>query len=439
MTKYLAYRQGVDRRYEAEAKQIFRFVRDELGLDPNETDFVFTDQNEINVFAGMLFPVALPHWSRGRDILLNKGNRGIRIYEIVFNTNPALALVSNTALPGEVKMIFAHVYGHTHIFKHGAYESKDTDVVLRLRYALERYYEYEKQYGTDRLDALIDFVHALRFTFSAETFGREIGVRAENTSRPKPILPQSLARFYPAGEDQPTKTEVHDDILGYILRKAERLEDWEKDIIRAESDFVRHIYRRAKTKFVHEGFATWTHVKTLLGLFKEDDFFQSLFLDASIHPDVFNPYWLGFKIFHLLEQDGLDVVRLATVTSDEELFYAYLDENMWAKILLSEFGGRNRQDVLEALGSFETLKARLLGYSFATIPRVFVDEYDTTDSDNPHWHILQTRPRKYTGPLTYPLKLTSDTPLDMNYAVETIRAIAEVWRGPVYVRYRRES
>lgn len=68
---YLRYKEKLEKKY-YKIDEILAFVKNELGLDPKQTDFIEATEEEILVLSGYLFPVALPHWTRGRDILLSK-------------------------------------------------------------------------------------------------------------------------------------------------------------------------------------------------------------------------------------------------------------------------------------------------------------------------------------------------------------------------------
>lgn len=437
MNKFLAYRKIPNELYRKDATEILRFTKEELGLDPNEVDFIFVPQNDIHVLAGYLFPVALPHWSRGRDIILTKRDTRTTIYEIVFNTDPAMAFVAETAKPGEVQLIFAHVYGHSHIFKNNIYESKDTDLLGKVRYAMERYHAYEAEYGPDRLDALIDFVHALRFTFSSQELSGEIGQREE--SQPPILLNKNLLRFVAPkqGASEPNHQPKQDNIIQYILDKSQLLEDWERDIIRIELDFVRHLYRKAKLRYVHEGFATWTHRKAYMKLLNSEEFFGATMLDIGIYPSLANPYWFGSVILEALELDGVNIPELVKQISDEELFYSYFTEDVWQRILRNPGLAMNSDERLASMDKYAEVRGKLMESIFTPKPQIYVDSYaDYVPSDGAKGiQIIKASPERYSGPKMYPLKLTSDITLDETYARATIRVIAEVWRGDVYIRY----
>lgn len=438
--KLLAYRQGPTKHLEREAQDILSFVQNELGLTPASTDFVFVPQQRIHTLTGYLFPVALPHWSRGRDIILTR-NSPYTIYEIVFNSDPALAYVAHTATPGEVKMIFAHVYGHTHIFATNVYESKDTNLLARIRHAVDRYYEYEAMYGADRLDALIDFVHGLKYLFSVED-ARNTLLHPQSdeqvTPKIKPAHMRFVARDMP--DTQPDHDDINDDILGYVLKNAHALEDWEKDIILTEASFLRHIYGKAHLKYVHEGFATWVHRKAMVHFFSGDDFFQSAFLDNSIMPSISNPYWFGWAILDALEREGLNIPELVKRISDEELFYAYFTRDVWHSILRRTFGQDGWDEMQRALGSYNEMRQALVSRSFALRPRIRVSQYEKLGPDwDRNWHVFMAEPDDWSGPKGTTLILVSDTPLDETYAKETVRLVARVWRGLVRIYWPKAT
>jgi len=433
--KYLRYREKLERKY-YKVDEILSFVKNELGLDPKQTDFIEATEEEILVLSGYLFPIALPHWTRGRDILLSKqsSKKGTKIYEIVFNTTPALAYIVNTAKPGEVNFIIAHVFGHSHIYKNNIFEPKDETIYLRMRYALDRYFDYLKEYGQNRLDELIEFVHALRFIFSFKKLENNIKTPKENELSHVKVNPKYL-KYTKIKQATNKVEEIEDDILDFIYKNSPILSDWERDIINVEKDFIEHIYKQARLKYVHEGFATWTHMKTYLHLFEGEDFFDSLFLDINIYPSIDNPYWFGSQILFALEKDGFDIPKLVSEISDDELFYAYFTKDVWERIV-RDISFISPEEKKEIIDNYEKIKEKMLSRFYYPSPRIYVDKYNPYNLDNDVWDVFSKtfaeKERK-----TFPLTLTSDLPLDRGYANQTVEAIAKVWKNDVFVRCRK--
>jgi len=436
MNRFTKYREGFDNIYQKDAQEIYRFVVDELGLNPKDTDFIKADQDRILMLVAYLFPLALPHWSRGRDyILAKKESKHSKIYEIVFNTTPALAYVLNTAKKGEVKFIIAHVYGHTHIYGNSIYENSDSDLLQKLRHALDLYYEKESMYGMQYIDKFIEFVHALRYIFSSKKFVKNYGINFKNKDK-KILLSKSVLKnvYKNALEEQEIVEEKEDDLFEYIINNAP-LSDWERYLASIEKEFSEHIYERARLKYVHEGFATWTHRKTFLKFFNNEDFFESLFLDIGIYPDIKNPYWFGSKILEALEEEGYNIPELVKTISDGELFYAYFSKEVWKKIIYEFKNEMSRDELDDLYEKYEDVRNMFVqGYAYQELPRIYVDNYIPAHLSSEKWVLVaKALPTKENK--NFELKLTSDTPLDEAYAKGTVEHIANVWKGTVILRY----
>jgi stage V sporulation protein R len=436
MDNFTKYRQSFDNNYQKDARDIYDFVVNDLGLKPKDTDFIKADQSRILMLVAYLFPLALPHWSRGRDyIIAKKESKNSKIYEIVFNTTPSLAYILDTAKHGEIKFIIAHVYGHTHIYGNSIYENSDSDILQKLRYALDLYHEKESIYGMEHIDKFIEFVHSLRYIFSSKKFVKNYGFNFKKEEK-DPILSKSILKnVYKNNLDNRQNIEdKDDDLFNYIINNSP-LEDWEKYLAYVEKEFSDHVYERAKLKYVHEGFATWTHRKTFLKLFNEKDFFESLFLDIGIYPDIKNPYWFGSKILEALEDEGYNIPELVKTISDGELFYGYFSKDIWKRIVFEFKNEVSKEELNELYEKYEEIKNMFVkGYAYQQLPKIYIDNYPSLYQSKESWivvnKILDDKDNK-----NFELKLTSDTPLDEAYAKGTVEHIANVWKGNVTLRY----
>src|SRR5580704_13576182 len=144
---------------------------DEFGLDCYPQEFELCDHNGMIGFMsynGM--PSHYPHWSFGKSYeklktLYDHGVAGLA-YELVINSNPAIAYLmrDNTLLLQILTM--AHVYGHNDFFKNNfTFKSTRAELTVETFKAhamrVRRYVE-DPSIGYEKLERILDAAHALQ-------------------------------------------------------------------------------------------------------------------------------------------------------------------------------------------------------------------------------------------------------------------------------------
>src|SRR2546425_7570247 len=142
----------------------------EFGLDCYPQEFEVCDHVQMlgyMAYSGM--PSHYPHWSYGKSYeklktLYDYGVSGLP-YEMVINSNPALAyLMRDNSLALQILTV-AHVYGHNDFFKHNC-----TFRLTRAEYTLStfkahadrvRAYVEDPSIGIDKVESILDAAHAL--------------------------------------------------------------------------------------------------------------------------------------------------------------------------------------------------------------------------------------------------------------------------------------
>lgn len=298
-----------------------------LGLDPPPTVFHLAPSEEIYDIACRGLPGRYSHWRFGQDYERQKGgyDRGeSRIYELVLNTRPAHAyLLEGNGLVAQL-LVIAHVLGHTHVFARNRYfEPADKGFLPRVRSAAERIRGYMAEHGREVVEDLIDDAEALSLSRSLDQLGDRFEER-EPAFEQRPydeLFPDDVAERRARVERErdawrsrfPRQPER--DLLGFVLRHARLLEDWQRDVIGIVREETGYFVPQLRTKVLNEGFATWAHNRVVhaLGL-DTDDFLEFNRLNAAVarpHPDHPNPYHLGWIIFREIE-------RIAADPTDEE-------------------------------------------------------------------------------------------------------------------------
>ena len=144
------------RRWQAKIEGVAR--RQELDFFPIVFDVVDWDvMAEVASYHG--FPDHFSHWKFGESYtnMRKMFTYGLsKIYEMVINTNPALAyLFEENNLIGQ-KLVMAHVCAHVDFFKNNAwFKPTDRNMLATSRGASERIEKYRAEYGEKPVDDFI--------------------------------------------------------------------------------------------------------------------------------------------------------------------------------------------------------------------------------------------------------------------------------------------
>src|SRR5512141_2766895 len=142
----------------------------EFGLDCYPQEFELCNHNQMlgyMAYSGM--PSHYPHWSYGKSYeklktLYDYGVSGLP-YEMVINSNPALAYLmrDNTLLLNVLTI--AHVYGHNDFFKNNftfrSTRAEFTIGTFKAHAQRIRRYQEDPSIGLERVEAILDAAHAL--------------------------------------------------------------------------------------------------------------------------------------------------------------------------------------------------------------------------------------------------------------------------------------
>ena len=174
---------------------------DEFGLSCYPQEFELCDHNGMlgyMAYSGM--PSHYPHWSYGKSYeklktLYDHGVSGLP-YEMVINSNPAIAyLMRDNSLLLQILTI-AHVYGHNDFFKNNFTFKSATRAELTIEsfksaaMRVRRYVE-DPSIGVEKVERILDAAHALswqcRRNFAIKKLSPlEQMARAEDTAQGQP-------------------------------------------------------------------------------------------------------------------------------------------------------------------------------------------------------------------------------------------------------------
>ncbi len=354
-----------------------------FGLNLRGQEFEICDQNQMMgymAYTGM--PAHYPHWSFGKRFERQKtlhsyGLTGLP-YEMVINSEPALAyLLRDNTLCQQILTI-AHVYGHNDFFNSNYHFLQiPTEVtVSRFKLRAERIRKYieEPSIGLERVEEILDAAHALSLQISRNLGSprltrEEQEERALERARP-PWDPHSHIRKTDEVEEvdlNQVPLEPEEDLLLFIRDHNPYLEDWERDVLTIVHEQAVYFLPQIETKIMNEGWATYWHhrIMNAVGLP------QDLHMEFLVHhnqvirrdPHGINPYHLGFILWHEIrrkaageegEPGAVDVERVAEtgpepLAGEEELFQVreadrdvsflrrFLDEDLMRALDLYEF------------------------------------------------------------------------------------------------------
>ncbi|MGH7290917.1 MAG: SpoVR family protein, partial [Myxococcota bacterium] len=220
---------------------------EEFGLDTYRQEFELCDHNQMLAFmaySGM--PSHYPHWSYGKSFeklktLYDYGVSGLP-YEMVINSDPALAyLMRGNSLALHILTI-AHVYGHNDFFKNNfTFKSTRAEYTIgsfKSHAQRVRAYAEDPSIGLERVEAVLDAAHALSLQCRrnlavqkrSETDARRVALE---TAAPKVDPFQSVHRAQPYVEPDLRRTPIEPDpdLLLFIRDHNPYLAEWEKDVL----------------------------------------------------------------------------------------------------------------------------------------------------------------------------------------------------------------
>lgn len=330
-------------------KEIEIISREELRQDvfPNQIEII-TSEQMLDAYASGGMPLNYGHWSYGKEFVRNqesyrKGFSGLA-YEIVINTNPAIAyLMEENDLIHQV-LVMAHAcFGHNAFFKHNYLFKHWTqpDVILDyLDFAKKYIAECERKYGPDEVEATIDACHAL------QQYGVDKYKKPKRLSRDQEearqldrenYIQSQLNEIWNTVPKAKTKDGEQDDdedkfpkhpeenLLYFIEKNAPNLPTWKREIVRIIRKISQYFYPQGQTKVSNEGYATFTHYYILNRLYDKGfltDGQMIAFLSSHCNVTMqrgynqrggarINPYALGFAIYR-------DLKRMCLEPTDED-------------------------------------------------------------------------------------------------------------------------
>jgi len=294
----------------------------EFGLDCFPQEFELCDHTGMlgyMAYSGM--PSHYPHWSYGKayeklKTLYDHGVGGLP-YEMVINSNPALAyLMRDNTLLLQILTI-AHVYGHNDFFKNNfTYRTTRPEFTIELfkAHALRiRSYVEDPSIGIEKVERILDAAHALslncRRNLAIRKLSQEEQVqRALETAQPKPDPYKKIhaPQLFKEPNIHKVPLNPEEDLLIFIRDHNPFLSEWEKDLLTIVDEEAKYFIPMIETKIMNEGWASYWHKRILESLGLE----QGLHLEFIVRhnqvvrpiPGQINPYHLGLRLWEDLHR-----------------------------------------------------------------------------------------------------------------------------------------
>lgn len=261
-------------------------LMDEWGLKCCPVEFDIIPPEKMIEIMAYGIPTNVSNWKYGRDwerirTIYEKVSANVP-YEVVIANNPARAyLMNNNLLPIQA-LVISHVYLHVNFFTENKFFKfvKD-DIVEYMSRASEKLNRFERAYGVDEVERIVDAGHSIAMHSSPfepepeDVRRKKLFEQMKKTSRgdirsefgdvnriKKSNEPEVDAELYNQHLWRTLKNkspiEPTEDILRYIIDNSRALEDWQKEvleILRVEGQYVWPLIR---TKYMNEGWACIT-------------------------------------------------------------------------------------------------------------------------------------------------------------------------------------
>jgi stage V sporulation protein R len=326
-------------------------------LYPNQFEIVTAEQM-LDAYASVGLPVHYYHWSFGKEFVKNeqqyaKGRMGLA-YEMVINTNPCVNLLMEENLAYMQVMVMAHAgVGHNAVFANNEYFKEWTNagsIIEYMVFARNYIALCEDRYGAPEVERVLDACHALA-NHGIDKYKRKHQPKLDDEQRLKKLFEKDEARQRELDivmkrtsivendelKEEATPTLDEENLLYFIMKRAPKLEQWKREIIRIVYKINQYFSPQGLTKTLNEGFATFCHYYIMQrleekGIITSDAFIAFLKSHSSVvyqppynsrHWSGLNPYALGYAIFR-------DIKRICENPTDEDKqFMPHLIGRRW--------------------------------------------------------------------------------------------------------------
>lgn len=300
------------------------------GLDFFDTKFRLVPAQKMYEYGAYGLPGRFSHWTFGKAYYQMKTmyDYGLsKIYELVINTDPAVAFLMESNDLVENQAVAAHVFAHVDFFKNNIYfahtDRQMGSTVVNHGYRLNQYAE---AFGGGVVEDWLDHALTIQMNFdsSPRNFQKLNAVEYVSQSREEvknrlkskktastqydDLLDMGVAKEQKKQEDIKPQIPFEDetDLLWMIAEfSPNQLSDWQKDVLYIVRSEQQYFVPQMQTKIMNEGWAAYWHQKIMRKMFEAGKLSISDSINfARMHSGVvhsskrnINPYYIGSEIF----------------------------------------------------------------------------------------------------------------------------------------------
>lgn len=320
-------------------------------LDIYENQFeIITANQMLDCYSSVGLPMMYNHWSFGKSFIHNqydyrKGYTGLA-YELVINSDPCVNYLMENNSKMMQCLVMAHAgYGHNSFFKNNYLFKKWTDagnILSYVRFARDFIKDCESKHGYAAVESILDAAHSL-MNVGIDTYPRVRSSKRHEEERNIELAKHREASYHEIWDTIPSSSadkessdgkshsqkrfKLPEENLLYFLEKHSlRLFTWQREILRIVRILAQYFYPQGLTKVINEGWATYTHYRTMTdlnesGILTDGAFMEFIHSHTSvIHQRSFesrgyggiNPYSIGFRMMR-------DIERILTEPDDEDM------------------------------------------------------------------------------------------------------------------------
>jgi stage V sporulation protein R len=461
-------------------------MAEDSGLDFFPVNFEVITRKAMIEFGTYALPNRYSHWTFGKSYgkLKNLTNLGVlEILEMVLNSNPARAFLLDSNTHVENKMVIAHVFAHVDFFKHNYWFTKSHRNMLdEAKFHERRIRELEREFGKKEVEEFLDVCISLqwhvdfysifkpkeqrtkvvsqrqrRFMLSDDMMddyfgtgaqrlpGYETGgdLKGEGTETEDKVVigtedpdqaklgsfqqgekAEGEKKIQPPPDDNPEERD-----LIKFLKENGPLSPWQREILQIIHDEVIYFAPTSLTKIMNEGWATYWHVE----LCREYLDFEEFNKFAIKHSDLMaskglNPYKVGYLIYKNIlkrwdeeygEGEGLKkIFEVREFEDDVSFIRNFLTQEICDEcgLFLFEQDPKSGEMVITST-SVDDIKVSIIS-ELLNFGKPLIVVKDSNFNDNNEMYMLH----KFDG-----------RELDMNYAVDVMKALFSIWKQPIHL------
>jgi len=339
-------------------------------------------------------PTHYGHWSYGKAFerthtMYNIGAEGLP-YELIINSNPAIAYLMRENPAYLQVLIMAHCVGHSDFFKNNRMfkDTHATHVVGRMRSAKKRIQNYVEDHtiGITEVENVLDAAQALQF--QTHRYGQKRLSKKELQAKYEKLIKNAVGDAWKEIDMSRIPLEPDHDILGFISEYSVEMPAWKQDIIDIVRDEAKYFIPQIQTKIMNEGWASYWHYTLLHDLDLPEKWHLPFIKTHNqvVRPHVggLNPYHLGFKLFQYIEgKYGIEECFVARESSHDIAFLRqYLTQELCEELGLFTYSDKGKKpgitiDDISDDDGWEGVRQQLIKNAGTnSIPVIYVDEIE---------------------------------------------------------------